>query len=57
MVSEKMVSNFFENYQKCLQKHDLQDKPHLLYNIDEKGVSIDHKPPYIVASSNYPAQR
>ncbi|XP_052258629.1 uncharacterized protein LOC127863270 [Dreissena polymorpha] len=56
MASEKMVSNFFESYQKCLQKHDLQDKRHLLYNIDEKGVSIDHKPPYIVASSNYPAQ-
>ncbi|KAH3891363.1 hypothetical protein DPMN_015461 [Dreissena polymorpha] len=25
MASEKMVSNFLENYQKCLQKHDLQD--------------------------------
>ena len=28
------------------------DKPHLIFNLDEKGLTTEHKPPHIVASSH-----
>jgi hypothetical protein len=56
MASEGVVMTYFDNLETCLQKNDLLDKPHLIYNVDEKGVSILHKPPHIVAGTNHPAQ-
>jgi len=28
----------------------------MIYNIDEKGITVDYRPPYIVASRDHPAQ-
>jgi hypothetical protein len=47
---------YFDNLEQCISRHGLRDKPHLIYNIDEKGISVEHKPPYIVASADYCAQ-
>lgn len=33
----------------------MQDEPHLMYNIDYKGLSIDHKPLSVVSDSTYSA--
>lgn len=56
MASEATVNEYFENLEKTLVKYDLTDKPHLIFNVDEKGISMDHKPPHIVhASSSVPA--
>ena len=52
MTSESTVNKYFEDLERCLKKHDLLDKPHLIYNVDEKGVSINHKPPNIVAGAD-----
>ena len=30
-------------------KHDLEDKPHRIFNVDEKGLNTDHKSPKVVA--------
>lgn len=30
-------------------KYDLEDKPHIIINVDEKGLNTDHKPPKVVA--------
>ena len=56
LAKESVVMSYFDNLEKCLRKHDLLNKPHLIYNIDEKGVSIEHKPPFIVAGSGHPTQ-
>ena len=50
MTSETTVSSYFENLQKCLNEHGLVDKPHLIFNLDEKGVTTEHKPPYVIGS-------
>ncbi len=53
MASRSLVSEYFTNLEHILQIHNLTDKPHLIFNVDEKGVTIDHKPPSIVASRSY----
>ena len=39
-----------------MKKYNLHDKPHSIFNIDEKGLSLEHKPPKIVAGKHYKAQ-
>ena len=43
------VSKYFQELEKTLDKYQLKDKPHLLYNVDEKGLTINHRPPNVVA--------
>jgi hypothetical protein len=51
MAKENVVMSYFDSLEQCLRKHDLLDKPNLIYNIDEKGVSIEHRPPKIAAGT------
>ena len=37
-------------------KYSLKDKPHLIYNIDVKGIDTEYKPPNIVAGRGYQPQ-
>ena len=53
MTSETTVSSYFENLRKCLNEHGLADKPHLISNLDEKGVTTEHKPPYVIGSASH----
>lgn len=53
MVSKETVAGYFKNLEKTLSTHNIHDKPHLIYNIDEKGISIDHNPPSVVSDSTY----
>ena len=50
MAKESVVAEYFENLQACIEKYALTDKPHLIFNVDEKGISINHKPPNVIAS-------
>ncbi|XP_045195071.2 uncharacterized protein LOC123550708 [Mercenaria mercenaria] len=56
MTKESTVMEYFEHLERCISRHDLADKPHLIFNIDEKGLTIDHKPPYVVGSSTSTVQ-
>ncbi|MES9880618.1 MAG: hypothetical protein ABW185_07025 [Sedimenticola sp.] len=47
-ASEPIVERYFEELSKIISKYDLQDKPQLIFNIDEKGVSPNHTPPSII---------
>lgn len=38
--------SFFVDLEKVLVKFDLKEKPHLIYNGDEKGITKDQKSPY-----------
>jgi hypothetical protein len=41
-----------ETSARILQKYDLEDKSEAIYNIDEKGLPTEHKPPDIVTGKN-----
>jgi hypothetical protein len=54
-TSEAVVSNYFNELENILDKYNLKTKPHLIYNVDEKGISQIHTPPHIVGSvDNHP---
>ncbi|KAL5006411.1 hypothetical protein ScPMuIL_015217, partial [Solemya velum] len=48
-ASEAVVRKYFEELQSIIQKYDLEEQPHLVFNVDEKGVSPNHTPPSIIA--------
>ncbi|XP_045188135.2 uncharacterized protein LOC123546012 [Mercenaria mercenaria] len=53
MAKESVVNNYFDNLEQCLRKHDLLDKPHLIFNVNEKGLTCDHKPPPVIARADH----
>ncbi|XP_053402828.1 uncharacterized protein LOC128558062 [Mercenaria mercenaria] len=50
------IAQYFNELNKILTKYNLKDKPHCIYNIDEKGLSLEHKPPKIVTGTHYKPQ-
>ena len=50
MTQESGVTVYFANLQACIEKYDLTCKPHFIFNIDEKGLSTNHKPPNVIAN-------
>jgi len=46
LANEDLVADFYDNFVKCLNKNDLINLPHMIYNTDEIGATIDHKPYY-----------
>lgn len=36
-----------------LTKYSLKDKPHLIFNVDEKGITQCHTPPSVVAGKDF----
>ena len=49
-TSQETVSKYFSDLDKILTKYHLKDKPHHIYNVDEKGLQTEHSPPYVVGS-------
>ena len=49
-TSKETVSKYFSDLDKILIKYHLKDKPHHIYNVDEKGLQTEHSPPYVVGS-------
>ena len=52
MTKESVVMEYFGNMESCLIKHNLIDKPHLVFNVDEKGITYEHKPPCIISGAD-----
>ena len=48
MASAAVVEKFFESLKVTLSNHDLLDKPHLIFNVDEKGITVEHKAPFML---------
>ena len=44
-----MFNNYFDLLEKTLDEFDLKDKPSQIYNCDESGMPLEHKPPRVVA--------
>ncbi|CAG2211698.1 unnamed protein product [Mytilus edulis] len=43
------VEKYFDSLDQVVHKYNLQDKPHLIFNVDEKGITLNHKPPNVVS--------
>ncbi|XP_052258935.1 uncharacterized protein LOC127863447 [Dreissena polymorpha] len=47
----EIVESYFKNLGEVVEKHNLTDKPHLIYNIDETGIQPEHRPPNVIAAT------
>jgi hypothetical protein len=45
------VDKYFDELRAVIHRYNLQSKPHLIYNVDEKGIQANHKPPNVVGST------
>ena len=46
------VANIDNYFKELITKYGLKDKPHLIFNVDEKGITPDHSPPHVVTDSS-----
>lgn len=47
-VSAETVAAYYQELNTVLQQYDLLTKPHRIFNIDETGITPEHKPPYVI---------
>ena len=45
------VDKYFDELIAVIHRYNLQNKPHLIYNVDEKGIQANHKPSNVVGST------
>ena len=55
-ASEESINKYFSELEHIITKYPLKDKPHLIYNIDEKGINTETRPPNVVAGKYYQPQ-
>jgi hypothetical protein len=55
-ASEEKIDNYFTELSEIMKKNNLEVKPHLIFNVDETGVSPNHTPPSIVAPTDIKVQ-
>ena len=46
--NQRNIDNYFKELEKVIMENGLKDKPERIYNLDETGVSTEHKPPKVV---------
>ena len=51
-ASMENVNAYFQELDSILTKYNLKERPHLIYNVDEKGITLNHTPPHVVAEIN-----
>ncbi|XP_052798487.1 uncharacterized protein LOC128230336 [Mya arenaria] len=50
------IDKYFDQLNNIMVKYHIAAKPHLIYNVDEKGMQIEHKPPKIVSGKHNKTQ-
>jgi hypothetical protein len=55
-ATPESVSSYFENLETVISELGLQDKPEFIFNIDETGISPEHRPPNVIAPIKEKAQ-
>lgn len=48
-VNQAVISSYFDLLKSVLQEHELMQSPAQIYNVDETGVPLDHRPPNVLA--------
>ena len=47
-LNEEYMNEYFDMLEKTLLDNDLMNKPAQIYNIDESGMPLDHRPPKVI---------
>ena len=47
-VRQRSVGKLFQCIKSTLKENDLMNKPNQIYNVDESGVALDHRLPYVL---------
>lgn len=55
-ASEACVTNYFRELNHVMNKYEIMGNPQNIYNIDEKGINTEYKPPNVVAGSSCKVQ-
>ncbi|XP_046574537.1 uncharacterized protein LOC124282571 [Haliotis rubra] len=50
-TSEETVTRYFDELGHIMNKYNLKNSPHCIYNVDEKGLVENHSPPSVISSS------
>jgi hypothetical protein len=48
-TTPESVAEYFNNLEEAFMKYSLVDRPDLIYNLDETGISPEHRPPNVIA--------
>ena len=48
-----VVDSYFKGLKQTMTKYNLLDKPHLIFNVDEKGVTQNYSSPNVVAGADF----
>jgi hypothetical protein len=49
LTSDVIVNFYFQNLEKAMLKQNVLDRPNRIFNVVEKGISLDHKLPQYLA--------
>ena len=49
-VNKEVMTNYFSMLKDTLMKHGLLNNPSQMYNVDETGMPLDHRPPKTVTT-------
>ena len=49
MTDSSVFSDYFNLLEEVLVKYNLKDKPSHIYNCDESGMPLEHKPPRVIS--------
>ena len=47
-LNEEIMNEYFDMLKKTLLDNDLMNKPAQIYNVDESGMPLDHRPPKVI---------
>ena len=51
-ATPEAIENYYNELERIMNKYDLKDKPHRIFNLDETGLQPEHRPPNVIASSD-----
>ena len=55
-ANPQIIDKYYNDLENTLTEHNLREKPHLIYNIDETGVTTEHKPTRMIAEVSFKPQ-
>ena len=50
-TTQSNLDEYCNNLKAVIDANNLMDKPHCIYNLDEKGIQIEYTPPYVVTTN------
>lgn len=50
MANTEALDNYFRLLQEVMEDNELMDKPGQIYNVDESGMPLDHRPPHVLTT-------